>query len=78
MSTLLRRMCPFPGIQLRIGRRDGASGDPENGMKRGHWVEPTVETEHIFIEIGLQMLGFDTAMMGSFDPRFHIAEDEVS
>jgi hypothetical protein len=46
-------------------------------MKSGHRVKPTVETEHIFIEIGLKMFGLDTAVVGSLDPRLHVAEDEV-
>ena len=77
MSTLLRCMFPLSGVKLLVSRWNTASGDPENGMKRSHRVEPTVETEHIFVEIGLEMFWFDTAMMRSFDPRLHIAEDEM-
>jgi hypothetical protein len=70
-------MLPLPRIKLRVSRRYRASGDPENRIKRGHRVKPTIEAEHIFIEIGLQMFRLDTAMMRPFDPSLHIAEDEV-
>jgi hypothetical protein len=51
--------------------------NPENGVKRRHWVEPTIETEHVFIEIGLQVFGLDPAMMRPLDPSFQIAENEM-
>ena len=53
------------------------SGNPENRVKRGHWIEPAIEAEYIFIEVGLQMFWLDTPMMGSLDPRFQVAENEV-
>ncbi len=53
------------------------SGNPENRVKRGHWIEPAIEAEYIFIEVGLQMFWLDTPMMGSLDPSFQVAENEV-
>lgn len=70
-------MFPLPRIKLRVRRRNGASGDSKNGMKRRHRIEPTVEPKCEFVEIGLQMFWFDTAMMCSLDPCLQIAEDEV-
>jgi hypothetical protein len=52
-------------------------GDPENGVKRRHRVEATIETEHVFVEVGLQVFGLDTAMMRSLDPGFEVAENEM-
>src|ERR1019366_226716 len=73
----LRRVRPFPGIKLRISRRDDPRRNPQNGVERGHRVEPAIETKHVFIEVSLQMLWFNTAMMRSFDPSFQVAENEV-
>jgi hypothetical protein len=52
-------------------------GNPENGVKRRHRVEPTIETEHVFVEIGLQVFGLNTTMMRSPDPNFQVAENEM-
>jgi hypothetical protein len=73
----LCRVCPFPGVKLRISRRNGAGGDPEHGMKRGHRVKPTIEAEHVFIEVRLQMFWLDTPMMCPLDPGLQVAEDEM-
>ena len=73
----LRRMCPFPRIKLRVSRRDGVGSDPQNRVKRRHRIEAAIEPEHIFVEVGLQVLRFDTAMMCSLDPGFQVAENEM-
>jgi hypothetical protein len=52
-------------------------GDPKNGVKRRHRIEPTIEPEHVFVEIGLKMLGLYTAMMRSLNPSLQIAENEM-
>jgi hypothetical protein len=74
---LLRRVSPFPRVKLRVGRRNGACGNPKNRVKRRHRIEPTIETEHVFVEVGLQVLWLDTAMMRSLDPSFQVAENEM-
>jgi hypothetical protein len=70
-------MSPFPRIKLRVSRRNRVDGDPENGVKRRHRIEPTIETEHVFIEVGLKVLGLDTTMMRSLDPSFQVTENKV-
>jgi hypothetical protein len=76
-STSLRGVLPFPRVKLRIGWGNRAGGDPENRVKGRHRIIPAIEPEDVFVEIGLQMLGFDTAMMRPLDPSFHVAENEV-
>jgi|ERR1700691_6230523 hypothetical protein len=73
----LRRMFPFPRVKLRVRRRDGASGNPQNRVKRCHRIKPTIEPEHVFVEVRLQMFWLDTAMMSSPDPSFQVAENKV-
>jgi hypothetical protein len=76
----LRRLCrvrPFPRVKLRVSWRDRVGSDPKNGMKCGHRIEATIEPEHVLVEVGLQMLGLDTAMMCSLDPSFQVAENEM-
>jgi hypothetical protein len=77
MNTSLRSVHPLPRIKLRVSRRHGVGRNPENGVKRRHRVEPTIEPEHVFVEVGLKMLGLDTAMVRSLDPSFEVAENEV-
>jgi hypothetical protein len=73
----LRSMHPFPRVKLRVSRRNRVDGDPKNGVKRRHRIEPTIEPEHVFVEIGLKMLGLYTAMMRSLNPSLQIAENEM-
>ena len=46
-------------------------------MKRGHRIKPAIEPEHVLVEVGLQVFGFDTAMMSSLNPGFQVAENEM-
>jgi hypothetical protein len=46
-------------------------------VKRRHRIKPTIEPEHVFVEVGLQVFGLDTAMMRSLDPCFQVAENEM-
>lgn len=46
-------------------------------MKRRHRIKPAIEPKHVFVEVGLQVFGFDTAVMRSPYPSFQIAEDEM-
>src|SRR5271168_2311592 len=73
----LRRVSPFTRIKLRVSRRNRAGGNPQNGVKRRHRIKATIETEHVFVEVGLQVLRLDTAMMRPLDPSFHVAENEM-
>jgi hypothetical protein len=46
-------------------------------VKCRHRIKPAIEPEHVFVEVGLEMLGLDTAMMRPLDPSFQIAENEM-
>lgn len=70
-------MLPFPGVKLRVGRGNGPRRDPQHGVEGIHRVEPTVEAEHEFIEVRLEMVRLDTTMMGTVDPCFQIAKNEM-
>jgi hypothetical protein len=73
----LRCVSPFARVKLRVSRRNRVGGDPEDGVKRRHRVEPTIETKHVFVEVGLKMLGLYTAMVRSLDPGFEVAKNEM-
>lgn len=77
MSSSLRRVLPFPGVKLRVSRGNGPRRDPQHGVEGIHRVEPTVEAEHEFIEVRLEMARLDTAMMGAVDPCFQVAKNEM-
>jgi hypothetical protein len=52
-------------------------GNPQNGMKRSHRIEPAIEPEHVFVEVRLQMLWLDTAVMSPLKPGLQVAENKV-
>jgi hypothetical protein len=72
----LSRVNPFPGIKLRVSRRNSPRRNSQNGIEGIHWVEAAVETKYEFIEIGLQMTRLDSTVMGAINPRFQIGEDK--
>ena len=41
-------------------------------------VEPPVEPEHVFVEIRLQMVLPDAAVMCAENPRFQVGKDKVN
>lgn len=71
-------MLPLPGVKLRVSRWNGPRRDPQNGVEGIHRVEPTVEAEHEFIEVRLEMVRLDTTMMGAVDPCFQVAKNEMN
>ena len=73
----LCRVGPFPGVKLSIGRRNGPRRNPQNGVEGIHRVEATVETKYELVEISLQMMRLDPAVMGAIDPRLQIGEHKV-
>src|SRR5208337_2709488 len=70
-------MRPLPRVKLRISRWNNPRRNPQNGVECSHRIEPAIKPKHVFIEVGLQMLWFNTAMMRSLDPGFQIAENKV-
>src|SRR3984893_18315577 len=73
----LSRVCPLPRIKMRISWRDSPRRNPQNGVEGIHWIEAAVESKYELIEVGLQMTGLDTAVMGAIDPRLQIGKDKV-
>ena len=70
-------MSPFPGVKLRVGRRNGPRRNPQNGVERVHRIETAIKTKYKLVEVGLQMMRFDPAVMGAIDPRLQIGEDKM-
>ena len=52
-------------------------GKPQDRVERRVRVEPAVEPENIFVEIRLQMLFSDAAVVGAENPRFQVGKDKV-
>jgi hypothetical protein len=53
LSPKASRMRPIPRIKLGIGRGDRIAGDPEQGAEGIERIEPPVEAEGKFVEVGL-------------------------
>jgi hypothetical protein len=73
----LCRVCPPPGVKLRISRRNGPRRNPQNGVEGIHRIEAAVKTKYELVEVGLQMMRLDPAVMGAIDPRLQIGEDKM-
>jgi hypothetical protein len=73
----LSRVCPFPGIKLRISRRNSPRRNPQNGVEGIHRIKAAVETKYEFIEVGLQMTRLDTTVVSAIDPRLQVREDKM-
>src|ERR1700682_6458927 len=74
----LSRVSPFPGVKLRIGWRNGPRRNPQNGVEGIHWVETAVKPKYELVEVSLQMMRLNPAVMGAIDPRLQIGEDKVN
>ena len=70
-------MNPIPGVKPRVRWRHAAGGKPQNRIESGHGVESPVEPEDVFIEIRLQMVLGDSAVMGPENPGLQIGKDQV-
>ncbi len=46
-------------VQILIRWRFDTDADPEHGVERSHRIEPAVEAEDVFVQIGLQVLRTD-------------------
>jgi hypothetical protein len=73
----LSRVRPFPGIKLRVSRRNGPRRNPQNGVEGIHRVKSAVKPEYEFVEVGLQMTRLDTTMMSAIDPSLQIGENKM-
>jgi len=54
-----------------------SAGKSEQGLERGHWRAPAVETEDKLVEGRLEMLGID-AVVGPTKPGLEVAEGFVN
>jgi hypothetical protein len=73
----LSRVSPFPGVKLRISRRNSPRRNPQNGVEGIHRIETSVKPKNKFVKIGLQMTRLDTAVMSAVDPRLQIGENKM-
>src|ERR1035437_6266495 len=76
LSPKASRMRPISRIKLGIGRGDCIAGDPEQGAEGIERIEPPVEAEGEFVEVGLQVLRAN-AVMNATQPSLQIGEDEM-
>ena len=70
------RMLPGSGVELCVGRCGDVARDAEQGTKGVERIEPPVEAEGEFVEVGLQVLVTDP-VMDAVQPRFQVCEDEM-
>src|SRR6516162_6006781 len=70
------RGLPGAGGKVGIGRCGNAARDAEQGTEGIERIEPPVEAEGEFVEVGLQVLVTDP-VMGAVQPRFQVCEDEM-
>ena len=70
-------MHPLPRVKLRVSWRHRARGEAQNGVERGHRVEPSVEAKHVLVQVRLQVVGLDTAVVSTKNPSLQIGEDKV-
>src|SRR5271170_3881697 len=76
-TVLSSRMLPLPRVKLGVSRRNGPRRYPQDGVECCHWVEPAIEPEDEFVEVGLQVLRLDATMMSAIEPRLEVAENAV-
>jgi hypothetical protein len=67
---------PSSRVKLRVGRCSDVAGYTEQGTEGVERIEPPVEAECEFVEVGLQMLMTDP-VMDAVQPRFQVGEDEM-
>ena len=70
------RMLPGSGVKLCVGRCGDVARDAEQGTEGVERIEPPVEAEGEFVEVGLQVLVTDP-VMDAVQPRFQVCEDEM-
>ena len=69
-------MLPGSGVKLCVGRRGDVARDAEQGTEGVERIEPPVEAEGEFVEVGVQVLVTDP-VMDAVQPRFQVCEDEM-
>ena len=69
-------MLPGSGVKLCVGRCGDVARDAEQGTEGVERIEPPVEAEGEFVEVGLQVLVTDP-VMDAVQPRFQVCEDEM-
>ena len=67
---------PLSRVELGVGRCGDAASDAEKGAEGVERVEPSVEAESEFVEVGLEMLVAD-AVMNATQPGLEVGKDEM-
>ena len=70
------RVLPGSGVKLCVGRCGDVARDAEQGTEGVERIEPPVEAEGEFVEVGLQVPVTDP-VMDAVQPRFQVCEDEM-
>jgi hypothetical protein len=70
------RVLPGSGVKLCVGRCGDVARDAEQGTEGVERLEPPVEAEGEFVEVGLQVLVTDP-VMDAVQPCFQVCEDEM-
>src|ERR1700730_7737361 len=68
---------PFARIQPAIGGTFAIRSDAEQRAEGVEWVEATIKAEGELVEIGLQMLRADRAMVCSGEPCLEVRKDKM-
>ena len=68
------RMLPGSGVKLCVGRCGDVARDAEQGTEGVERIEPLVEAEGEFVEVGLQVLVTDP-VMDAVQPRFQVCDE---
>ena len=70
------RVLPGSGVKLCVGRCGDVARDAEQGTEGVERIEPPIEAEGEFVEVGLQVRVTDP-VMDAVQPRFQVCEDEM-
>jgi hypothetical protein len=77
MMTSHRRMLPLAAVEPVIGRAFAVRPDAQERAKGVERVEAAVKAEGELVEVGLQVLGADRAMVRAAEPSLQVAENQV-
>ena len=67
-----RRMLPVAAVKVGVSRGFAVGADAEQRTEGIERVEAPVKAEGKFVEVSLQVLGLDAAVMRALQPRFQV------
>ena len=78
MSASHRVVLPLARIQAVIGRAFAVRSDAEQRTERIERVKAAVKSERELVQVGLQMLGADRAVMRASKPSLQVRKNEMN